>query len=470
MLAQKISYNIIVNALAKVLSIALALIGIGMLTRYLGTEGFGKYATVLAFFAFFSAVGDFGLYSIATREISRKKSDEQWILSRIFTLRLIISLSIFVLTVAFVWFLPYENDVKTGILVASGAFIFSSSYGLLNGLFQKHIAMDKVALIELSGKLIQVLVIISIIKLELAFIYTIIAIFIAMFWNFIFIFSLSKGYTKIYLKTDLSYWKSFLKESAPMGISAFVTFLYFKIDTILLSFFTTASDVGIYSAAYKIIETLTFFPAMIIGLVFPLFSRYIFSNKKKFIKISNIILKMFTLIIVPMIIVVLFLAPEIINIVGGSDYAESTLVLQILVFALASIFYGHLFTNILIAGSMQKNLMFALIIAAIINISANIILIPDYSYNGAAIVSVVTEVFVFLTTMALAIKYTPYKLSSIRLPFIIFSGLAMIIVFMTVSLNPFITSFIALTLYVLLLFIFRVITRNDIMHILPKRS
>ena len=63
---------------------------------------------MLAFFAFFSAVGDFGLYSIATREISRKNAKEETILSKIFTLRLIISLTIFTLTTVFVWFLPYE--------------------------------------------------------------------------------------------------------------------------------------------------------------------------------------------------------------------------------------------------------------------------------------------------------------------------------------------------------------------------
>jgi O-antigen/teichoic acid export membrane protein len=470
MIAQKITYNIIVNGIAKVFSIALALFGIGMLTRYLGTDGFGKYATMLAFFAFFSAIGDFGLYSIATREISRKNADEQWILSRIFTLRLIISCTIFISALLFVWFLPYENDVKVSILIAAAAFIFSSSYGLLNGLFQKHIAIDKIAIVELSGKVIQIAIIITVIKLNLGFITVAIALFASMLWNFIFIFILSRKFTKISLKLDKIYWKSFLKESAPMGISAFVTFLYFKVDTILLSFFTTSSDVGIYGAAYKIIETLVFFPAMVIGLMFPLFSRYIFTDKKIFIKLSNIILKIFTLIVIPLVIIVLFLAPDIINIVGGSAFSDASGVLQILVFALAFIFFGHLFTNILIAGSHQKKLMFALIIAAIINITANLILIPHYSYMGAAAVSVGTELFVVLITLFMSLKYTPYKITSIKLPFIILSGISMIILYFTLPFAPFVTTGIATITYFALLLVFRVITRDDIIQILPKRT
>jgi len=470
MIAQKITYNIIVSGAAKVLSIALALFGIGMLTRYLGTDGFGKYATMLAFFAFFSAVGDFGLYAIATREISRQKSNEQWILSRIFTLRLIISCTIFILAILFVWFLPYEYDVKIGILIAAGAFIFSSSYGLLIGLFQKHLKMDWVALIELSGKLIQIAVIVTVVKLNLGFIIVALALFASMLWNFTFIFIFSRKFTKIAFHFDRSYWKSFLRESAPMGISAFVTFLYFKIDIILLSFFSTSSDVGIYGAAYKIIETLIFFPAMVIGLMFPLFSRYIFTDKKIFIKISNIILKLFTLIVVPLVISVFFLAPQIIAIVGGAEFSDATSVLQILIFALALIFFGHLFTNILIAGNLQKKLMFALIIAAIINISANIILIPLYSYTGAAIVSVGTELFVVLITLFMAIRYTPYKITSIKLHSILLSGGAMLILYFILPFSPFVVAGLTTILYILLLFVFRVITRSDIMHILPKKS
>ncbi len=469
MIAQRITYNIIVNGVAKVFSIALALFGIGILSRYLGTDGFGKYTIMLTFFAFFSAIGDFGLYSIATREISRDGAREHWILSRIFTLRLIISSTIFIFATLFVWFLPYDYDVKVAILIAAGAFIFSSSYGLLNGLFQKHLAMDKVAFVELSGKIVQIIILFTIVQLKLSFIVVALALFTSMLWNFVFIFLISRKFTKITLCFDKSYWKLFIKESTPMGISTFVTFLYFKIDTILLSFFATSSDVGIYGAAYKIIETLIFFPAMVIGLIFPLFSRYIFTDKKIFVKIANIILKLFALITVPLVIITFFLAPHIIAIVNGPEFNNSTTVLQILIFALASIFFGHLFTNILIAGSQQKKLMLALIATAIINIVANIIFIPIYSYTGAATVSVVTELFVVITTILLVLRYTPYTFKSIKLPFILLAGGIMILLHFTLPFTPFIAAGISLIAYAILLFAFRVIERDDIIQILPKK-
>ncbi len=470
MIAQKITYNIIFNSMAKIISIILALIAIGMLTRYLGPAGFGKYTTMLAFFAFFSAVGDFGLYAITTREISRENSNEQWILSRVFTLRLLLSIAIFISTTIFVWFLPYDNDVKFSILIAAAAFISASGYGLLNGLFQKYLAMDRVALVDLSGKIIQVAIIICVVKLHLGFTMVAISLLVTMLWDFIALFILSRFYTKITLVFDYQYWKKFLKESAPMGVSAIITFLYFKCDAILLSFMQTQSDVGIYGIAYKVIETLTFFPAMIVGLVFPLFSRYIFTEPQLFNKIVAVIIKLFMIILIPLIVSTVFLAPEIISIVGGDEFLNAVPLLQILIFALACIFFGQLFTNILIAGSQQKKLMHVLIFAATFNIIFNIIFIYYYSYFGAAIISVLTELFVVIATMYLARKHTTFHLQSIRLPYIILAGTLMIIPILTLSVNHFVTIAISVVLYMILLFIFQVITYNDIMHILPKRS
>ena len=56
-LARKIAYNVVLNSFLKVFStVVLSLLSIRLITGYLGQEGFGEYSTVLAFFAFFSAM------------------------------------------------------------------------------------------------------------------------------------------------------------------------------------------------------------------------------------------------------------------------------------------------------------------------------------------------------------------------------------------------------------------------------
>ena len=468
MLAKKITYNVLISSGTKILSIGIALYGIRLLAQYLGPNGFGKYTLVLAFFAAFNAFSDMGLHPIVTRKISRKNSDQDKIFSKVFTLRLVISSFISLLTSIFVWYLPYEMDVKIGILIASFAFVFGSSYGLLNSVFQKNLAMDRVALAEFIGKVIQMSTIVCLVKLELPFIYSIFAIFLAMINNFSIIFLFSRKYIKIKLDFDFNYWKEFLKESLPIGISAIAVFLYFKVDTILLSFFKNSFAVGIYGTAYKIIETMIFFPGMVVGLVYPIFSRYIFDEKEKFLRVANTTIKFFALICVPLVVLIQFFAKDIIYVIGGDAYTLSVPLLKILIFALASIFFGNLFTSILLSANLQKKLMVILLFAAFGNILLNFLLIPLYSYTGAAIVSVVTEVFVAISAFLIAIKKTPLEFNFRFVLFIVIIAILMYIAFSVLTFNKYINASIVLLGYVIVVFGFNIFTINDIKGLLNK--
>lgn len=409
-IARKIAYNVAVSSVAKVVSTILALVSIGFITRYLGKEGFGDYATVLAFLSFFASVADLGLYSISTREISRDGADEEKIIGNIFSLRIISALIILIASPVVVIFFDYPLAVKEGIVLAAASFVFSSGYQVLNGVFQKNLAMDKVAVGELVGKVVQVVGVIVAVKLDLGFDWIIGSLLFNMIASFLIVFFWSKKYIRFRMRFDFNYWKLFLKESLPLGLGSVIVFVYFKMDTILLSVLKTNADVGIYNAAYKVLENLTFFPAMIIGLILPIMANTIFNNKKRFHEVSDKTFKFFVLVVTPMIVGTLFLADGIVRLIGGGQFADSADVLRILVFAIAAIFFGNFFSNILIAGNLQKKLMLIYAGAAVFNVCSNLYLIPKFSYTAAAYVSVLTEIFVAgaaFVMVAKKIKYYP---------------------------------------------------------------
>lgn len=469
--ARKIAYNVAVSSVSKVLATVLALVSIGFITRYLGKDGFGDYATVLAFFSFFSAIGDLGLYSISTREISRSGADEEEIMGNIFSLRIGISFVILIVSPLIAWFFPYSLEVKEAIIIVAASYLFSSSYQVLNGVFQKNLAMDKVAVSELLGKVIQVAVIILAIKLRLGFNWIISSLLFYMIFNFFLVYFWSKKYIRIKLRAELDYWKKFLKESYPLGIAVFITFIYFKMDTILLSVMKDSADVGIYNAAYKVIENITFFPSMLVGLIFPIMSQHIFTDFDKFKDVSNKTFKVFALTIVPIVVGMMFLSSGIVRLIGGAGFLEASPVLQILAFALAMIFFGNFFNAILIAGNMQKKLMFVLGFAAVFNILANLILIPRFSYFGAASVSVMTEVIVVVATFYLSFKKLHYIPTLDHAMEIGFSGIAMA-VFLYFSRG---TGFVAegvgaIAVYAFFLWILKAVKTEEITSIISKKG
>jgi O-antigen/teichoic acid export membrane protein len=470
-IARKIAYNVLVSSISKVLSTALALVSIGFITRYLGKEGFGDYATVLAFLAFFSAISDLGLYQFSTREISRPGANIEKIMGNAFAMRVVSSLVIFLFSFVLIIFLPYSQEVKYGVVIIAASFIFSSGYQILNGVFQKNLAMDKVAISELLGKIVQLAVVILAVKLKLDFSWIIASLLFNMLVSFVLVYFWSKKYLKLSFHFDIAYWKKFLSESYPIGIMAIVVFVYFKVDTILLSFIKSNTEVGIYNVAYKVLENISFFPAMIMGLIFPIISQHIFSDKKSFLAISNKTFKVFMLLVVPLLVGTLFLASDLIYLIGGTGFSESIVVLQILVFALVAIFFGSFFNAILIAGNLQKKLVFILSAAAIFNVLANLIFIPSFSYLASATISVITEIFVAVAAGYLVFKKLNYLPRAEKIGKIFLSGLVMaIFLFIFRTSNFFIIGFSSVCIYLCALGIFRAVEISEITSIINKHE
>lgn len=472
-IARKIAYNVLVSTVSKILATILALVSIGLITRYLGKEGFGDYATVMAFFSFFAAAGDLGLYSVSTREISRPGANESTIMSNVFAIRIITSLLILVISPIIVVFFPYPVEVKYAIVIIAASFLFSSAYQVLNGVFQKNLAMDKVAMSELAGKFLQVALIIIAVKYHLGFQWVISSLFFYMVLSFLLVFVWSKKYIKLSFKFDFGYWKKFMRESYPIGIVAVITFVYFKIDTIILSIMKSSADVGIYNAAYKVIENISFFPSMIVGLIFPIMSQHIFTDKAKFRDISDKTFKIFVILVIPLVIGTMFLSEGIINLIGGIGFAQSANVLRILIFALAFIFFGNYFNSIIISGNRQKMLMYVLILAAAFNVTANLIFIPPspQPYFSAAIVSALTEFLVAASTFYIVVSKIKYYPKAEKILSILASGALMgIFLFVFKNMNFFILASGSTLVYLVSLWASRAIKTEEIMSIISKKG
>jgi O-antigen/teichoic acid export membrane protein len=470
MLAKKIAFNVVTNSVVKILTTVLALVSLGMVTRYLGADGFGDYALTLTFFALFGAIGDLGLANTLTREISREGADEKRLIGTIFTLRLGVSLLILLVTPILLIFLPYTLEVKQGIFLTGVAFLFSSSYQLLNGIFQKYLTMYKVLLVELFSKALQVALIWVGTTRHWGFLAIVSSLLFSMLSSFLIVLWLTRRVTPFRLSLDTQFWKKFLVESLPVGITAIITFAYFKTDTILLSLLQSNTEVGLYNVAYKIIENLTFFPAMIIGLLLPIFSRFIHTDRTKFTLTADKTFKVFMVCLFPLLLGGISLAPKIILLIAGSGFTQSIPLLQILLFALAGIFFGNFFNAILLAGNQQKRLMWALAGVAVSNIIINSFLIWQFSYWGAAFTTCLTELSVagigwYLTRKHL--HYTPRLLAFWK---ILAASLVMTVILWFLQNHSVLLLLpLGIVVYMFFLWLFRAIEADEIASLFAER-
>ncbi|MCK5123320.1 MAG: flippase [Candidatus Pacebacteria bacterium] len=393
-LTQKIAYNASFSAMARVVEVAIAFLIIKLIIGYLGESGFGDYIIVVTFIYIFSVLADLGLYSIVVREISREGADEKKIVNNAFTLRL--TAGFFILGVAYFVSLlfPYSNNVQYGIAVAAAGFWMLSNIQVLMGLFQKHLAMDKVAIVEVAGRVVQLFFVWYFIAYDFGFLYIISSVFLGSIVSFVLILRFASKYVRIKLSFDFKFWKKLLIQSYPLAISAIIVLIYFKLDTIFLSVMKDSEAVGVYGLSYKILENLIFFPAMIVGLTMPIMSKYIFTDRNKFKSVVQRTLDFLIIAFLPIAFGAIMTSDKIIGLFTEKGFADSPLVLNILIIALGFIFLGALFSNMIIAANQQKRLAQIYFVGMIFNIITNLIFIPKYSYFGAAATTVATELLV----------------------------------------------------------------------------
>lgn len=413
--ARKIAYNIAVSAGARIIAVALSLVGLGFITRYLGQEGFGNYSLILAFLYVFNILADLGLYSLMTREISRPGADEKKIASNIFTLRIAALLIFLGLAIIFIWFFPYSHQVKIGAIICSVSYLFLSASQVLMGIFQKYLRIDKAGFADIIGRLIQLGLVIVFVHFNFGFFSILFALIAGCIGNFVLNWIFARKYVALTLAFDFPYWKEIIKTAIPIAVSLVLTLIYFKFDSIFLSlkFINRHSidpivDVGIYNVAYKILEGLIFFPAMFVGLIMPLLSKFAFSSLEEFKKIFQKTLDVLIIFIIPLVIGLIILSSPIVLLIGGGQFKASAPVLQILSIAIGLIFLGNLFGHSIIALNKQKIGAWIYLGGMVFNVATNLIFIPKYSYFGAAATTVATELLVTILMIYLIYKTIHY--------------------------------------------------------------
>lgn len=281
--------------------------------------------------------------------------------------------------------------------------------------FQKYVQVYKAAIAEVIGRTIQLGIFVVLFMRGGGLHEYLGALIVANFVILLIMFVLVRRLVPFRLIFSASKWKPIIRTTLPIAISIVFTLLYFKVDTLLLSVLKSPEDVGIYNVAYKVLETAIFFPAAFMGLMLPILSRASVQNRQKLSDLLARLTELITALAAPIVVGGILLASSIVYLIGGNDFAASQAPLQVLFIATGIIFYGTLFGNSVIALGLQRKAMWAYFAGFVFNFGANLIVIPTYSYMGAAWTTVLTEILVTLFLIWIVRKEVRFHLSGVTI-------------------------------------------------------
>ena len=103
------------------------------------------------------------------------------------------------------------------------------------------------------------------------------------------------------------------------------------------------------------------------------------------------LVKMMITLMLPVVVGINIAAKEIVLIISGEGYIDSIMPLKILSIAILGSIFASITSNILVAYRKEKVVLRGTILAAIVNVLCNIVVIPIFKQNGAAVTTVLAE-------------------------------------------------------------------------------
>lgn len=378
----------------QIIELLIPLITIPLIISKVGAEKFGLISFALIFTFFFQLIIDFGFNTIAIRDISINENDKEKI-EKIFNdtinSKLLLSfLCFFVFLIIILSFKKFNTDVSL-YLFTFFSLVFQS---LIPGWLFQGLQISKfITISSFIGRFSYLLLIVFFIKSKENFL--LIPIFNGGGYLISLIILLSFAYYKLQIRYKTIQKQDFLNQLSKgkyMFFSEIKLYFISYFNILLLGLISGNMAIAYFVGAEKILRAICSFFVPIQNSLFPILSVKLNNNKTEAIVLINKILGIAIGVLVSFCLLLLLFSEEIIILILGKEMNNSIIVFKILVFlpllTFLDVFFGK---QILLNLKKEKDFFRVVLCMAIINTPMIYFFITNYSYIGASISQLITQ-------------------------------------------------------------------------------
>ncbi len=402
----KLFSNTAYQLIGKITSMLITVLCTVIIARVYGRESFGEFNLMQVWPAFVFIIVDFGFNAIATKEIAKDWKKAEKYFNTILYLRILLSCGFILLMTLLLQLFPYNEILRNGIRLNLLLILTQALYASTNVIFQPKLRYDLSTVGYVSGYIYILIAVIamSYFKMSVALIS----------FNYViggiisFIVSVILIRKKLGVALTFNFDKKLAQQlfwqSLPLGLMFVFSQISFKSDSLLLSILHLPKNLGlnntesvaIYGLPYKIFEVGLVLPTFFMNAAYPVLIRHMQEGKEKLEQsLRNILLYLAGGGALVAIIGIVF-SPFVIKIVGGAEFSQSILVLQILLSGMILYFLTQPLAWLLVTLDKQKHLPYIYLTSAIFNVSANYFFIQKYSFYASAVITHLSEFLILL--------------------------------------------------------------------------
>lgn len=404
-ISKKVVSDSIVTAVRILVTTIRGLIVIPIITNLLGAGSYGIWTTVLALTSLIKSTGSFHLHGALIRYGSQDSEKEETyvdIITLVFFTALLIALGVFLVAdmVDLSRFLDGEVENEKLLIVAACFLIFASMTWLINLNFPR--SKGHVKLYDTLRITKQVIESIGLVIVFLLGGGIVAGIFllggISMFLScFLFGYIV---YSYELPRPSVARYSTYLKYSMPLIPQIISKKLMVNADKFLILYFLSPAAVGIYAVGYAVSSLLNKFTTVLNPTLYPTISEA--WDEENYNEISILygnIFRGYFIFGIPALAGLIILADQLLTLLSTADIAEEGVVL-IPILALGFLAKGghNPLTFILTAAEKTERIAVVIIFGTILNVTLNIIFIPQFGIIGAAYATAISasSIFVFM--------------------------------------------------------------------------
>lgn len=407
----RVAKNTIFLTIATVGQKALAFLYFILIARLAGVEGTGKYFFVVSFTTIFSIFVDLGLSSVLIRETAKKREMAGKYLGNILGAKVVLGVLTYLAVIVAINIMGYPPATKFMVYLSGIVMLLDSFNVTFYAVFRGHQNLRY----ESMGVVVSEILIIAVggvsLILHAPLYFLLLALMSGSIFNFFFssILLWKKTEVRPCLCFDKTLLISLFKIAYPFALAGIFVKVYSYLDSVLLSKMVGDAAVGFWSVAYKLTYAFQFIPMAFAAAAFPAMSAYFVSDKTMLRKTFERVLFYLAIIAMPVAFGIFSLAEPVILKLYGASYAASVLPLQVAIFTVIFIFLNYPIGSLLNATDRQMTNTAIMGVCMGLNVVLNVILIPRFSYLGAAISAVISHALLFTIGLIFAGRIVDYN-------------------------------------------------------------
>ena len=366
-----------------------------LMARYLGVDQYGIFGFATSLSGMLAITMDLGISTHIIRHIATDYDSTPKYLGNAIPLKGLFSIGAFIITLIILILLKSNPVTIIVTLLFTLEMFFKTFINLFNGSFQAYeegkyqgIANTLLNLLLLLFILISIFTDLGIYGIAISYVLS----------NLIALAYIYHAFTKHIASPKFELDREFCKKitlySLPFALTGLLYTVYYSIDVVMLSKLVGDYATGIYNATYKLISILTLFYSVYTAVIFPVMSKFYKNDEKMLLVSFEKSIKYLMLIIIPICVATTLYPLDIIHLVYGSKYDAAASSLSILIWTLCFLFITGACNTLLNASHKEVTVTKIYSIAAIFNIVLNFIMIPYFSFNGAATTTVMTDILI----------------------------------------------------------------------------